>query len=202
MGGRRGLWSPWTKRETKPIPGNLGLCRDVQGDGNNSFQPLGSAFQQWDRYFEIPAVLEVWPVFSVVGSLAQTPLFLGQTWPSRGPSLSDCLARFESLQWPAAGSKSGMWPHCHSHRQPWGYRQASISSFPPRPLPAGKTLAHQLTGPGSSWGLYSSHEVARSDLRLGVQACGLPTAQGSSWPPSLDEVLRYSEVDPVSNGWL
>lgn len=57
---------------------------------------------------------------------------------------------------------------------------------PPRPLPAGKTLAHQLTGPGSSRGLYSSHEVARSDLRLGVQACGLPTAQGSSWPPSLD----------------
>lgn len=41
---------------------------------------------------------------------------------------------------------------------------------PHRPLPAGKTLAYQLIGPGSSWGLYSSHELARSDLRLGVLA--------------------------------
>lgn len=105
----------------------------VQGDSNNSFQPLGLVFQQWVRYFEIPAVLEGWPVFSVVGSLAQKPLFLGQTWPSRRPSLSDCLARFKSLQWPAAGSKTGMWPSCHHHRQSWGYRQAPTSSSPPSP---------------------------------------------------------------------
>ena len=93
--------------------------RDVQGLSNDSFQPSGSVFQQWARYFEIPAVLEVWPGFSVVGNLAQKPLFLGQTWPLRRPSLSVCLARFRSLQWPAAGSETGMWPSCQGHRQPW-----------------------------------------------------------------------------------
>lgn len=91
---------------------------DVQEGSNDSFQPSGSVFQQWARYFEIPAVLEVWPVFSVVGNLAQKPLFLGQTWPLREPSFSVCLARFSSLQWPAAGSETGMWPPCQGHRQP------------------------------------------------------------------------------------
>lgn len=107
-GGTTGLWPSWANRETKPVPGHLGPCWDVQRGRNNSFQPLGSVRLPWVRYFEIPADLDVWPIFSVVGILAQKPLFLGQTWPLRGPSLSDCLARSKILQWPAAGSETGM----------------------------------------------------------------------------------------------
>lgn len=127
----------------------------------------------------------------MVRSLAQKPLFLGQTWPSRRPSPSVRLARSKSPQCPAAGSEVGRWPLCHS-------RRARGKHFLLSPTQAGKpgsqlTACLGLAGvsaPPKGW-------PARSDPKLSVQANGLPSERGPWRPGSLATFTSEVEVGPA-----
>ena len=116
----------------------------VQGDSNNSFQPLGLVFQQWVRYIlKFQLSWKAGQSFLWLGAWLRSLCSLDRLGPQEGPA--------SQTVWPGLKVCSG--PQLAA-RLECGHPAITTDSpgdtgqppFPPLPPPqAGKTLAHQLT---------------------------------------------------------